>query len=1128
MKRVRLFASGCFWMITVALFGQDPQVLLETNVDSLILLSAQWKQESAAARQGAEQQALQMGIPLRTLHSDGKLTQFLGLNNGMPAYLTTENLVAARTTATDKILKGGANKYQLSGAGKIVGEWDGSATRLTHREFVGRVIQRDNSMLTTYMNHATHVAGTLVGSGVRPEARGMAPEATLWTHDWDDDQAEMADAASKGLLISNHSYGKLAGWQWGDWANPGTSEWHWFGDVNISQTIDYQFGFYDGVARSWDQIAHLAPYYLIVKSSGNNRGTEVTGTHKAWINGAWRDSSTPREKDGGAGGYDCIPFYATAKNILTVGNVYDLPNGYAGSSNLFLFGSSSTGPTDDGRIKPDIVGNGTHVLSSTAASDESYDLYTGTSMSSPNVAGSLLLLQELYQQMNKRYMRAATLRGLIIHTADEAGIYPGPDYTFGWGLLNAGRAAQYIEQDGLDRFITEAILTSGQTHQVSVYSNGVDPARVTICWTDPAALATPPGLNDRRLKLVNDLDVRLVSADNPGMVYMPYQLDPLNPAAQAVKQDNIRDNVEQVYAGVLPEGEYYIRVTHKNALQGGQQSFSIISSLPKNACLLGKAPDRTVYLSCGENRLNTLKVSPFNGMEDLEYSLDGKTYQSSNEFANLPLGNYRIWMRDDLGCLAQQYIRIMRGDSLELAWQDSVVFMVQDDEDTYSFEHAYAFSQGWGSNPEEIFVHGQAIFARDDSANPTRGCGDLVNKQDLRGKIVFFDRGGCEYSAKALKAQQAGALAVGIINISAGLSPLTPGALGSEVHIPVFMIGLNDGNAIREQIESGELTMRLGLQKAIREAGCMEASDGEIRPYIRKGFGPYTYQWDNGVTTLTNTVAMPGMHSLTVRDENGCERIYEFEVPAAEPPILLSETVSETCLGEGDGQIVLLNAAVLGSWTLSLDGLPITSDTLRHVPAGAHSITLWNPQNQCTFSFDVEVTGGVDLEPGELSGPPSAVVGVPYTYSVQEVEGAEYVWQVSGGTILEGQGTHEVLVEFDAEEYAVLKVTVTLETCIREDSVQVIIESSRIHSADLSRGIQVYPNPVGSELHVDVGQGLEIEALYLQPLTGNRKLPVTWTDGQIGYINTAGLAPGIYLLRGTSSRGPVFIRIIRQ
>ena len=181
-------------MITVALFGQDPQVLMETNVDSLLLLSAQWKQESAAARQGAEQQALQRGRPMRTLHSDGKLTQFFGLNNGMPAYLTTENLVAARTTATDKILKSGANKYQLSGAGKIVGEWDGSATRLTHREFAGRVIHRDNSMLTTYMNHATHVAGTLVGSGVRPEARGMAPEATLWTHDWDDDQAEMADS----------------------------------------------------------------------------------------------------------------------------------------------------------------------------------------------------------------------------------------------------------------------------------------------------------------------------------------------------------------------------------------------------------------------------------------------------------------------------------------------------------------------------------------------------------------------------------------------------------------------------------------------------------------------------------------------------------------------------------------------------------------------------------------------------------------------------------------------------------------------------------------------------------------------------------------------------------------------
>ena len=66
-------------------------------------------------------------------------------------------------------------------------------------------------------------------------------------------------------------------------------------------------------------------------------------------------------------------------------------------------------------------------------------------MSSPNAAGSLLLLQELYARLkNGEFLRAATIKGLAIHTASEAGSAPGPDYKFGFGLLNVEKAASVI------------------------------------------------------------------------------------------------------------------------------------------------------------------------------------------------------------------------------------------------------------------------------------------------------------------------------------------------------------------------------------------------------------------------------------------------------------------------------------------------------------------------------------------------------------------------------------------------------------------------------------------------------------------------------------------------------------
>ena len=103
--------------------------------------------------------------------------------------------------------------------------------------------------------------------------------------------------------------------------------------------------------------------------------------------------------------------------------------------------SSSEGPADDLRIKPDIMGNGTGLYSTYESADAVYSTISGTSMASPNVAGTLLLLQQHYKNVTNNFMKAATLKGLACHTADDAGNI-GPDPVFGWGLLNAKKAAE--------------------------------------------------------------------------------------------------------------------------------------------------------------------------------------------------------------------------------------------------------------------------------------------------------------------------------------------------------------------------------------------------------------------------------------------------------------------------------------------------------------------------------------------------------------------------------------------------------------------------------------------------------------------------------------------------------------
>ncbi|MEM2141668.1 MAG: S8 family serine peptidase, partial [Candidatus Thorarchaeota archaeon] len=194
--------------------------------------------------------------------------------------------------------------------------------------------------------------------------------------------------------------------------------------------------------------------------------------------------------------------------------VNPIANGYTRPADVVMSAFSSWGPTDDGRIKPDLVGNGVAVVSATNSANNAYASLQGTSMATPNVSGTLFLLQELYGQQNQgNFMLAATLKALAIHTANEAGDTPGPDYRFGWGLLNAEQAGTVILNRDRTHAIREERLAQNGTFTLDVIASGNGPLKATIAWTDPEGTVLPvirANLNNRSPRLVNDLDLRIV------------------------------------------------------------------------------------------------------------------------------------------------------------------------------------------------------------------------------------------------------------------------------------------------------------------------------------------------------------------------------------------------------------------------------------------------------------------------------------------------------------------------------------------------------------------------------------------------------------------------------------------
>ena len=573
------FVPLWFFFTLFLLSGHYLKAQLKTNTDVLLRASAQASLQEKAMASRLMEMAKSKGWPLTIANKSGHRAVLSAIDpNGYPLYIGVNDITSASSIRTDQLWPGGSTGLNLSGSsinikGKL-GIWDEDSVSQTHQELVGRVLQKDHP--SGLSDHSTHVTGIMMAAGINPAAKGMAfGEQQILAYDFNNHLSEML-SESPNLLVSNHSYGTICGWNY----NTSANRWEFWG--NFGDTADYKFGYYSSETQVWDSIAYNAPFYLIVKSVGNNRDINGPAVGQPYYrynaSGIMASAGNRPANLSSNDGYDIVPTYGTAKNILSVGAVNPVPGGYNQSSDVVMTSFSSWGPTDDGRIKPDVVTDGINVLSCISTATDAYAIYSGTSMASPAATGSSLLLQEYYSKIHGgTFMRSATLKGIIIHTADESGPSDGPDYQFGWGLMNMQKAASVITSNNTDQLIYENNLLNGASFTVPVVASGKGALVATICWTDPpGAVTTTNLLNNPALKLVNDLDLRIT---NPDSTYMPWVLDPASPGAAATTGDNFRDNVEKiVIKDVLPGQTYTIKVSHKATLARGQQAYSLLVS----------------------------------------------------------------------------------------------------------------------------------------------------------------------------------------------------------------------------------------------------------------------------------------------------------------------------------------------------------------------------------------------------------------------------------------------------------------------------------------------------------------------------------------------------------------------
>lgn len=454
--------------------------------------------------------------------------------DGNPIFFSTDNATSVASIRANSMYPGGSLGLNVTGQGITVGVWDGGKVRNTHQELTGRITLGDSE--TELSSHATHVTGTIMASGVVASRRGFAYQANGKTHYWDNDINEMITYAASGGLVSNHSYGNIA-----------------------SNLQPYYFGNYNSQSIEVDNVMNAFPYYQVVKSAGNDRNN----TSIAQVN----------LKDG----YDLLSGVATAKNVLTVAAVEQVTV-YNGPEDVIMSTFSNYGPTDDGRIKPEIAAKGVNIFSTNSTSDTAYTPLSGTSMAAPAITGLIALLQKHYNNLNpSTYMKSASVRALLCQSAREAGLNPGPDYEFGFGLADGLNAANVITRKGTTGIFDELNLANNATITKTFTINSTQDINVVIAWNDPTGNANAVNDEDNRSpRIKNNLDLKVIK---DGTTYYPWKLDPDSPTTAATNDsDNNVDNIEKVQIFGATAGTYTIQINHKGSLLGGSQDFSLIAS----------------------------------------------------------------------------------------------------------------------------------------------------------------------------------------------------------------------------------------------------------------------------------------------------------------------------------------------------------------------------------------------------------------------------------------------------------------------------------------------------------------------------------------------------------------------
>ncbi len=405
----------------------------------------------------------------------------------------------------------------------------------------------------------------------------------------------------------------------------------------------------------------------------------------------------------------------------------------------------------------------------------------------------------------------------------------------------------------------------------------------------------------------------------------------------------------------LGEGSYSISVADSL----GCSATSIINIVALNSLSINLSQTN---VSC--TGLTDGSVTIDEGSDLTGFTINWNTGADSQTLANVGLGTYTAMVTDTLGCIAIDSIEVAADSSLQIGLTGNNIDCVGENTgritaSAIDIATNDGLSFSWDTGDTTATINNLAIGNYEVTVTDSTGCfgtagatleqGDTIKINFVVSDVACMDTIG----TGAILAVGTGGTGSFSYNWSTGATTTAIGNLLAGTYNLTVTDSL--GCTLLDSVTLLNPPLLSVTASTVQDATCEGTQDGSATVIASGGTNPYTIQWSNGIITPTISNLNPGVYTVTISDEAGCEIIDTATIgQITQIDLMLTELSGASSVNDADAIATVAAAGGTAPYTFNWDNGAV-GDTINNLSPGNH-IVIATDVNGCTATDSLNIS----------------------------------------------------------------------------------------------------------------------------------------------------------------------------